>query len=51
MNLKHAALLSCCALPLLAGCRQDMHDQPRLKPYGKSAFFADHRANRDHGSG
>lgn len=24
-----------------AGCRQDMHDQPKLKPYRSSAFFAD----------
>ncbi|MEO7795255.1 MAG: cytochrome c [Thermoanaerobaculia bacterium] len=23
-----------------AGCRQDMHDQPKLKPYRSSAFFA-----------
>ena len=24
-----------------AGCRQDMHDQPKLKPYRGSTFFAD----------
>ena len=24
-----------------AGCRQDMHDQPKLKPYRSSEFFAD----------
>ncbi len=23
------------------GCRQDMHDQPKLKPYRASSFFAD----------
>ncbi len=23
------------------GCRQDMHDQPKLKPYRSSTFFAD----------
>ncbi len=40
------ALLALCAAPLLSGCRQDMHDQPRLKPFGKSAFFADQRASR-----
>ena len=40
------ALVACLAAPLLAGCRQDMHDQPRLKPFGKSTFFADHRAMR-----
>lgn len=34
-------------LPLcLAGCRQDMHDQPRYKPLGRSDFFADGRASR-----
>jgi len=31
---------------LLAGCRQDMHDQPRFKPFAKSDFFADQRSAR-----
>ncbi|MBL8861897.1 MAG: cytochrome c [Planctomycetes bacterium] len=39
-------LAALAAGPLLVGCRQDMHDQPRLKPYGKSGFFADGRAMR-----
>jgi mono/diheme cytochrome c family protein len=43
---RHLALLCCVAAPLFAGCRQDMHDQPRLEPLGKSTFFADHRAAR-----
>ena len=30
----------------LAGCRQDMHDQPKYKAAGYSEFFADHRNNR-----
>ena len=30
----------------LAGCRQDMHDQPRYEPLERSAFFADQRASR-----
>jgi mono/diheme cytochrome c family protein len=30
----------------LAGCRQDMHDQPRYKAAGYSEFFADGRNNR-----
>jgi mono/diheme cytochrome c family protein len=38
------ALAACAALPFLAGCRQDMHDQPRLKAYARSSFFADGRA-------
>jgi mono/diheme cytochrome c family protein len=28
------------ALLVAAGCRQDMHDQPKLKPYRSSQFFA-----------
>jgi mono/diheme cytochrome c family protein len=34
------------AMPLLAGCRQDMHDQPRYKPLAESDFFADLRSAR-----
>lgn len=30
----------------LCACRQDMHDQPKLKPNAHSAFFADGRVNR-----
>ena len=32
---------------LIAGCRQDMHDQPALEPFEASAFFADGVASRD----
>jgi hypothetical protein len=39
-----AGILS--GLLLLAGCRQDMHDQPRLKPLAKSDFYTDLRASR-----
>jgi len=28
------------------GCRQDMHDQPKYKPYRQSEFFSDGRAMR-----
>jgi cytochrome c553 len=45
-SVRALALVACAALSALAGCRQDMHDQPRLKPYGKSTFFADGRAMR-----
>ncbi len=31
---------------LVCGCRQDMHDQPKYKPLGRSDFFADQRASR-----
>ena len=34
------------ALCLCAGCRQDMHDQPRFKPLAKSDFYADLRSAR-----
>jgi mono/diheme cytochrome c family protein len=32
--------------PLAAGCRQDMHDQPRYKPLAESDFFGDGRSAR-----
>jgi hypothetical protein len=32
---------------LAAGCRQDMHDGPKVEPLEASAFFADGRASRD----
>jgi mono/diheme cytochrome c family protein len=31
---------------LLAGCRQDMHDQPRFKPLAESDFYTDLRSAR-----
>lgn len=34
------------ACVLLAGCRQDMHDAPRLDPLESSTFFLDGRASR-----
>jgi len=44
------ALRKCSPLGLLvllfAGCRQDMHDQPRFKPLAKSDFYADLRSAR-----
>jgi mono/diheme cytochrome c family protein len=33
-------------LLLLAGCRQDMHNQPKFIPLRESDFFADHRSER-----
>jgi cbb3-type cytochrome c oxidase subunit III len=43
-NLPYA--LPIAALLLLAGCRQDMHDQPRFKPLAKSDFYTDLRSSR-----
>ena len=34
------------ALVAATGCRQDMHDQPKLEPYESSEFFTDGRASR-----
>jgi mono/diheme cytochrome c family protein len=34
------------ALPLLAGCRQDMHDQPKYEPLERSRFHPDRQASR-----
>jgi mono/diheme cytochrome c family protein len=34
------------AVITLAGCRQDMHDQPRFKPLAKNDFYADLRSAR-----
>src|SRR5689334_17921642 len=30
----------------LADCRQDMHDQPRYKPFAETDFFGDGRSER-----
>jgi mono/diheme cytochrome c family protein len=35
-----------CGELLLTGCRQDMHDQPKYKPYRGSDFFGDGRSAR-----
>jgi mono/diheme cytochrome c family protein len=37
---------SVAALLVLAACRQDMHDQPKLEPYERCAFFDDGRGVR-----
>jgi len=34
------------AMLVLGGCRQDMHDQPRFKPFAESDFYADLRSAR-----
>jgi mono/diheme cytochrome c family protein len=39
-------LLALSVAALLAGCRQDMHDQPKFKPLGESDVFGDHRSAR-----
>jgi hypothetical protein len=46
--LSHYLALFCIALGLIlmAGCRQDMHDQPRYEPLEPSTFFPDGRSAR-----
>jgi mono/diheme cytochrome c family protein len=39
-------LMVCAAGLALAGCRQDMHDQPKFKPLGETQFYADKRESR-----
>jgi mono/diheme cytochrome c family protein len=41
-----AVLATVAALLLLAGCRQDMHDQAKYEPLEASALFADGAASR-----
>ena len=46
-HLRTSALLLIGGLLLLiAGCRQDMHDQPKYQPFERDPFFADQRASR-----
>jgi len=46
--LRRSSLLifACASLLLQAGCRQDMHDQPKYKPLSVSSFFPDGRSAR-----
>ncbi len=39
-------LLALAAAALVAGCRQDMHDQPKFIPLRESGFYGDHRSAR-----
>ena len=41
-----AAMLSLASVVVLAGCRQDMHDQPKFYPQRGTTFFADGRSAR-----
>ncbi len=43
---KAVLLASLTALVFAAGCRQDMHDQPKMIPQRGSEMFADHRGAR-----
>jgi hypothetical protein len=41
-----AAACAAAAALSVAGCRQDMHDQPKVEPLERSSFFPDNRAAR-----
>jgi len=43
---RRAALVLAAALAAGAACRQEMYDQPKYKPLGKSDFFSDARNER-----
>jgi mono/diheme cytochrome c family protein len=45
MRARHAAVVLGLAA-LAAGCRQDMHDQPKYKAFRRSDFFGDERSAR-----
>jgi mono/diheme cytochrome c family protein len=44
--LRKISPLAALAVLWLAGCRQDMHNQPRFKPLAQSDFYADLRSAR-----
>jgi len=46
LTLQKISPLVLLAVLALAGCRQDMHDQPRFKPLQQSDFFTDMRSSR-----
>src|ERR1700675_4937169 len=46
LSLRNFRSLGLLAVLALAGCRQDMHDQPRFKPLAESHFYPDLRSAR-----
>jgi mono/diheme cytochrome c family protein len=47
LSLRNISPLGLLAVLALAGCRQDMHDQPRFKPLAQSDFYGDLRSARN----
>jgi hypothetical protein len=46
LSLRKISPLALMAALAMAGCRQDMHDQPRFKPLAQSDFYTDLRSSR-----
>ncbi len=46
-SLRKSSWLGLLAILVLAGCRQDMHDQPRFKPLAMNDFYPDLRSARN----
>jgi Cytochrome C oxidase, cbb3-type, subunit III len=46
MRVRRVSPLGLFTVLFFAGCRQDMHDQPRFKPLAKSDFYTDLRSAR-----
>jgi cbb3-type cytochrome c oxidase subunit III len=44
--MRRALAVATLAAAVCAGCRQDMHDQPKVKPQSASSFFPDGRGAR-----
>ena len=44
--MRRALAVAALAAAVCAGCRQDMHDQPKILPLAASAFFPDGRGSR-----
>lgn len=43
---RHWILIPACCLFFAVGCRQDMQDQPRMKPFRSTTFFRDGMSSR-----
>src|SRR5688500_10145013 len=46
VRLRHWTLIPACCLFFTVGCRQDMQDQPRMKPFRSTTFFRDGMSSR-----
>jgi mono/diheme cytochrome c family protein len=47
LNRKLLWVITISVVAMTVGCRYDMQDQPRYKPYKKSDFFSDNKAMRE----